>query len=216
MIMMVSDRSICWRGWSEEQLAAYQSDQGSTNHCAKHAAASGLNMLFGLVLSGDDLIEWVGSRPFKGTGRYTVLGNHNGSLVYQTANLVRELGRQVGLPITVKSQNCRKPALLEILQSPDKLALVTVTYLKGKEPIIARGKNSSTSLAPAGWIGGHIMIPAAYDPEHHNQKGLCTPWGFLSSWGSTDQIYWMTEEDFTRSWGQLSIYNTVLITRTGR
>lgn len=214
--MMFSDNSICWRGWSEEQLAAYQSDQGPTNHCAKHAAASVLNMLFGLVLSADDLIHWVGSRPFKGTGRYTILGNHNGSLVYQTANLVRELGRQVGLPITVKSRNLRKSALLEILQSQDKLALVTLTYLKGKEPLIARGTNTSSSLAPVSWAGGHILIPAAYDPGHIDQKGLRTPWGFLSSWGAKDQIYWMTEDDFLRCWGKLSIYNTVLITRTGR
>ena len=111
----MSEIPLYWRGWSEEQLAAYQQDQGSSNHCAKYAAASGLNMLFGIVLTGDDLTDWVESRPLKGTGRYTIFGNHNGSLVYQTANLVRELGRQAGLPILVKCQVGQAPALLEAL-----------------------------------------------------------------------------------------------------
>lgn len=213
--MLISENPIYWRGWSEKQLAAYQQDQGSTNHCAKYAAASVLNMLFGLVLDGDDLIKWVDSRPLKGTGRFTILGNHNGSLVYQSANLVRELGRQVGLPLQVKLQSDRKTSLLETLTDEQKLALVTVTYWKGEEPIIARGTNAKTSLAPAAWIGGHIMIPAAYDPTHLNQEGQSTPWGFLSSWGPAEEIFWMTDEDFGRSWGRLSILNTVHITRAG-
>ena len=210
----MSEIPLYWRGWSEEQLAAYQQDQGSSNHCAKYAAASGLNMLFGIVLTGEDLTDWVESRPLKGTGRYTIFGNHNGSLVYQTANLVRELGRQAGLPILVKSHVRHAPALLKALTDDNCTVLVTLTYFKDKEPVIARGGNISSSLAPAGWIGGHVMIAAAYDTGHHNQDGLNTPWGFLSSWGLKNQIYWMTEKDFLGSWGRLSIFNMVTITRT--
>ena len=214
--MASSEKPIYWRGWSEKQLAAYQQDQGSSNHCAKYAAASLLNMLFGLVLKGEDLIQWVDSRPLKGTGRFTIFGNNFGSLVYQSANLIRELGRQVGLPFQIKVQSLDKPELLEILLDTKKLALLSVTYWQGEEPTIARGTNSSSSLGPAAWIGGHIMIPAAYDPSHQDQEGQNRPWGFLSSWRSEEEIYWMSDEDFGSSWGRLSLWNTVHITRTGR
>lgn len=206
--------TIYWRRWSEAQLAAYQGNQGTSNHCAKYAAASGLNMLFGIVLTGDDLVDWVGSRPLKGTGRYTIFGNHNGSLVYQTASLVRELGRQAGLPIQVTCRRNSVSHLIDNLRNDNALTLATLTYLKGDEPVIAKGKHISSSLAQAGWIGGHIMIPAVFDPGHHNQDGVSTPWGFLSSWGAADQLYWMEEKDFLSSWGRLSLYNTVTITRT--
>jgi hypothetical protein len=211
---MTSNRTLYWRDWSEVQLAAYQGNQGSSNHCAKYAAASSLNMLFGVVLTGDDLVEWVESRPLKGTGRYTILGNQYGSLVLQTANLARELGQQAGLPIRVHSRIWRVSDLLEALKNDSLLTLVTLTYFKDNEPVIARGENTASSLAPAGWVGGHILIPAAYDPGHHNKDGQSTPWGFLSSWGSVEQLYWMTEKEFDRSWGYLSVFNTVVITRT--
>ena len=211
---MRSQKKLYWRAWNEQQLAAYQGDQGSSNHCAKYAAASGLNMLFGVVLTGDDLVDWIQARPLKGTGNFTIFGNHNGSLVFQTANLVRELGRQAGLPIRVKNQRWQAPALQKALQQDNLLTLVTLTYFQGSKPIIARGQNATSALGPSGWIGGHILIPAAYDPDHCNQDNQSTPWGFLSSWGAVDQLYWMTEEEFDRSWGYLSLFNTVVITRT--
>ena len=211
---MLSNKKIYWRGWLEGQLAAYQQDQGTSNHCAKYAAASGLNLLFGVVLTGDDLVDWVSSRLLKGTGRYTIFGNHNGSLVYQTANLVRELGLQAGLPIQVRLQIGQAASLQQALLDNNRLTLVTLTYSKGQEPVIAKGKNTTNSLAPAGRIGGHILIPAAYDPDHQNKNGQSTPWGFLSSWGFGDELYWMTEDDFTRSWGRLTLFNTVSILRT--
>jgi hypothetical protein len=207
-------KKVYWRGWSESELAAYQQDQGSSNHCAKYAAASGLNLLFGIVLTGDDLVDWVDSRPFKGTGKYTIWGNNNGSLVYQSAHLVRELGRQAGLPIQVTSQISRTPALLKILQQQNALCLLTLSYLKGEEPVISLGENTSNSLAVNGWVGGHMMILAAYDRSHLNKDGISTPWGFLSSWGSLEKLYWMTDEDFQRTWGRLSILNTVHVERT--
>lgn len=207
------DTSSYWRGWSEEQLAAFQQNQGSSNHCAKYAAASGLNMLFGVVLEGGDLVGWVESRPLRGTGRYTIFGSNNGSLVFQTANLVRALGRQAGLPIRVECRSSRLPDLLESLRDPNLVTLVSLTYWRGREPVIARGENTASSLAPAGWIGGHILIPAAHDPGHRNRDGERTPWGFVSSWGAVGQLYWMKEGAFLRSWGRLSLLNTVAITR---
>jgi hypothetical protein len=210
----MTDYKLYWRGWSEDQLAAYQGNQGTSNHCAKYAAASGLNMLFGIVLTGDDLVDWVAARPFKGTGAYTIFGNNHGSLVYQTTNLVRALGRQAGLPIDVKNRRWEISDLLDTLQNGNALSLITLTYFKDQEPVIAKGENANSSLGPTDWAGGHILIPAAYDPDHTNTAGQGTPWGFLSSWGAVDQLYWMTDKAFQSSWGRFSLYNSVSIHRT--
>jgi hypothetical protein len=202
-----------WRDWSESQLASYQGDQGSSNHCAKYAAASLLNLLYGTNADGGELVSLIEGRLLKGTGRYTILGNDNGSLVFQAANLLRRLAKMQGIYPQVRCQRINRIGLFSLLKDDKTLALVSLTYWQGKEPLISKGKYTSSSLASAHRVGGHIMIPAAYDPDHFNQAGFSTPWGFLSSWGSNDQLYWMTENDFLRTWGQLSIFNTVTVNR---
>jgi hypothetical protein len=57
------------------------------------------------------------------------------------------------------------------------------------------------------------MILAAFDPQHKNQMETPTPWGFISSWPRKALLYWMTEHDFKTSWGRLSLYNMVTISR---
>ncbi len=205
---------VYWRGWTEGQLAGYQQDQGSTNHCAKYAAASALNMLYGTALLGNTLASWVENRPLKGTARYTIFGNHNGSLVYQTANLVRKLGHLQDLAPGVRCYRGTALSIQEMLKNGNSLNLVSVTYLQGKEPLITRGENTTSSLGPARLVGGHLMILGAYDQGHKNRAGASTPWGFISSWGNQEQLYWMTEEDFFRTWGRLSFFNMVTVRRT--
>lgn len=207
----MSEVPIYWRGWSESQLAAYQQDQGSTNHCAKYAAAAAYNLLYETALSGDILVSWLNTLPLRGTFRYTIFGNRNGSLVFQTANLVRKLGRLQDKKPEIKCRLGRVETLQSSLMDGGSLTLVSVTYLQGKEPVIARGINTASTLAASRWVGGHIMILGAYDHGHENQDGARTPWGFLSSWNSKDQLYWMTDEDFKRTWGQLSIFNMVTV-----
>ena len=205
--------ALYWRDWSESQLASYQGDQGSSNHCAKFAAASALNLLYGTELNGGVLVSWIQDRPLKGIGRYTIIGNNNGSLVFQTANLLRQLARMGGVSPRVKCRRINLPGLLSILQKENTLVLVSLTYWQGKEPLIAKGQNTVSSLAQARWVGGHIMIPVAYDPGHINQAGYGTPWGFISSWGFGNQLYWMAENDFKKTWGQLSIFNAITVGR---
>lgn len=206
--------ALYWRGWSESQLASFQGDQGNSNHCAKYAAASALNLLYGKRDDGRELISWVQARPLKGTGRYTIFGNDNGSLVFQAANLLRQLARMRGISPRVEVRISGLSDLLDLLKEENSLALISLTYWQGKEPLIARGKNTASSLGPARWVGGHIMIPAAYDPGHINQAGMGTPWGFLSSWGAMDQLYWMTEWEFQRTWGSFSVFNSVVIDKS--
>ena len=207
----MSEQIVYWRGWTENQLAAYQQDQGSTNHCAKFAAASALNLLYGASLEGNSLVEWLSGRLFRGTLRYTIFGNNNGSFVFQTANLVRRLGQQNGLFPIVRSNIGMAETLKDIIKDGSSLAIVSVTYLQNQEPVIAYGKRTTTSLENTRWAGGHVMILGAYDSGHRNDMGILTPWGFLSSWPGRDHLYWMTDEDFQGSWGRLSLYNMVAI-----
>jgi hypothetical protein len=209
----MTELAIYWRGWSENQLASHQQDQGNTNHCAKFAAASALNMLYGISISGQILVDWLSNRFLQGTLQYTIWGNNYGSLVIQTANLVRKFSRMNQLVPKVKSRISTKNKIKDILKDNNTLALVTMTYFLGREPVIAKGRNTTTALGNSSRIGGHVMILGAYDPGHQNDAGVPTPWGFLSSWPGKDYLYWMTEEDFSRSWGKLSLFNTVTVRR---
>ena len=202
---------IYWRGWPEHQLAGFQQDQGNSNHCAKYAAASALNLLYGTTISGAGLVNWLDSKFLKGTGLYSILGNKNGSLVYQTANLIRKLAGQNGLSPYVRSGFGTPGDLRERLPDGNSLTLVSVTYFQGREPIIARGLSAATSLGATRYIGGHLMILGAYDPGHQNEAGVSTPWGFLSSWPGQRFLFWMTEADFRRTWGQLSYFNIITV-----
>jgi hypothetical protein len=93
------------------------------------------------------------------------------------------------------------------------LTIVTLTYFQGSEPVISAGSNIVSSLGRSPIIGGHVMILGAYDVNHQNQRGDSTPWGFLSSWPSKKRIYWITENDFFRTWGKLSFFNMITINR---
>ena len=209
----MSELSLYWRGWSEGQLASFQQDQGKTNHCAKYAAASALNLLYGTSLSGDELVAWIESKILRGTGVYSILGNNNGSLVFQTGNLIRKLAVKNGLNPVVRSGFGALADLRGRLQNGSSLTLVSVTYFQGQEPLIARGPSIKTSLGSTRYIGGHLMILGAYDPDHQNTSGVNTPWGFLSSWPGQEYLYWMGERDFRRSWGKLSYFNMITVQR---
>jgi hypothetical protein len=200
-----------WRGWTEKQLAGFQQNQGSTNHCAKYAAASTLNLLYGSDLVGEYLISWLDTRPFKGTGLYTIFGNNYGSLVFQTANLIRKLAHSQGLDPKLKCRVGSITDLQESLSVGNLLNVVSVSYFQGQEPVIARGTNITSSLGTTHLIGGHLMILGAYDHAHHNQAGQTTPWGFISSWSSKEELYWMSQAEFRRTWGGLSLYNMISV-----
>jgi hypothetical protein len=208
----MSDITIYWRGWTEKQLASYQQNQGSSNHCGKYAAASVLNLLYGTSLTGGSLVDWLNGRCFKGTPRYTIFGNNNGSFVFQAANLIRKLGQLNGLVPSVRSSRGTLKSLMKNLQHGNSLSIISVTYIQNNEPVISFGKNTSSSLGVTRWVGGHLMILGAYDPQHRNTEGMPTPWGFLSSWPRKDYLYWMSENDFQRSWGRLSPFNMVTVT----
>ena len=207
----MSEFAIYWRGWEEGKLAAYQQDQGSTNHCAKYASATAVNLLLGSSIEGSSLVTWLDGRLLKGSGRYTLFGNNNGSLVFQTANLVRRLGLLHGIPLQVRIKRGKVPDLIESLKDGGAINMVSITYFQGEEPLISRGQKTLNALAAARFVGGHIMILSAYDPGHYNLEGVRTPWGFQSSWASRKELYWMSKEDFCHTWGRLSLFNMVTV-----
>jgi len=207
----MSDQVIYWRGWQEGVLATFQQDQGSTNHCAKYAAATAANLLLGTSLDGNSLVSWLDDRLLKGSGIYTIFGNHKGSLVFQTANLVKRLGLLNGITFDVRIKRGKVSDLLNTIKDGGAVNLVSVTYFKGQEPLISCGHNNTSALAATRWVGGHIMLLGAFDSGHHNLARTCTPWGFQSSWSSKDQLYWMSDEDFGRTWGRLSFFNMVTV-----
>ncbi len=207
------DITVYWRGWPENQLASFQQNQGNTNHCAKYAAAAALNMLYGTSLTGNSLVDWVNGRSLKGTPLYTIFGNNNGSFVFQAANLIRRLGQLNGLVPEVRSRRGTLRTLKENLQHGNSLSIVSVTYFQNNEPVIALGKNTFSSLGVTRGVGGHLMILGAYDSQHRNTEGMPVPWGFLCSWPRKDHLYWMSENDFQRSWGRLSFFNLVAVMR---
>jgi hypothetical protein len=211
---MNSDLTIYWRDWPETTLADYQQDQGKTNHCAKYAAASVLNLLYGSSLTGDSLVNWVNSRKLKGTGIYTIWGNNHGSLVFQTANLIRKLGRLNSLHPKIRCGFGTLGDLKSRLHEINTLCLVSITYFQGHEPVVSEGTNTQSSLGSSPVLGGHLMILAAYDIRHKNSADEITPWGFLSSWPSKKNLYWMSEADFKSSWGKLSYFNIITVQKT--
>jgi hypothetical protein len=170
-------------------------------------------MLYGTSLSGEMLVDWLDKRFLKGTPRYTIFGNNNGSFVFQSANMLRKLGQLNGLNPKVKIRRGDILTLRDNLRLGNVLSLISVTYFKDKEPVIALGKSTSNSLGAVRLAGGHLMALGAFDPHHQNEAGNLTPWGFLSSWPGKDHLYWVSDGDFKRSWGKLSLFNMVTVTR---
>ena len=168
-------------------------------------------MPYGTTISGQVFVDWLSNRFLQGTLQYTIWGNNYGSLVFQTANLIRKFSRMNQLVPKVKSLISTKEKIKGILKDNNTLALVTMTYFLGREPVIAQGRKTTTALGNSSRIGGHVMILGAYDPGHQNDAEVPTPWGFLSSWGSKDYLYWMTDEDFIRTWGKLSLFNWITV-----
>jgi len=202
---------LYWRGWTEEQLAGYQQDQGQTNHCAKYAAATALNLLYGTEISGDDIVAWLDEKLWDGTPRYTIFGDSFGSLVVQTAAIVQAAAQQHGLAPAVQVSRGQVSDLLESLRLENTIELISITYLKSNLPRVSYGSAMRNSLGKPSFFGGHLMLLGAYDPAHQDREGSSTPWGFLSSWMKNEHLYWMPEEDFRRSWGRYSPFRRVTI-----
>jgi len=207
----MNDQAIYCQGWSENQLAGYQQNQGQTNHCAKYAAATALNLLYGTSIQGREIVAWLETRFLDGTPRYTVLGNTFGSLVVQTAEIVRAAAARFNLSPEVTISRGGRDDLLETLEYKDQVDIISITYLKHNVPRISYSTKLKRIIKKPKVFGGHIMVLGAFDSGHLDEMDQPTPWGFLSSWSGNEYLYWMPEEDFLHSWGRYSPFRRVTL-----
>lgn len=207
----MSTQALYWRSWDENQLAGFQQNQGQTNHCAKYAAAAALNILFDISIQGEDIVDWLETHFLDGTPRYTILGNTFGSLVVQTAEIVRAAASMYNLSPEVSISRGSRDDLLTTLEYDDRVDIISITYLKHNVPRISYGTSLRQIIKKPKVFGGHMMVLGAYDPTHLDEMDQPTPWGFISSWSGAEYLYWMPEEDFLRSWGRYSPFRRVTV-----
>lgn len=191
-------KSLSLRAMSESQLAAYQSLQKG-NDCTLHAISAAIEILCGILLKPEDLIEetnrlWWRGRLFRIFPKWAVAPG-------MQARYVNYLAKKHHLPIRAKKLHLDPETLLELNQDPNKVALVTLLWLRDKAPAIYYAKRP-INVNPDQSIGGHTMLFAIYDPLHQNGPGRHTPWGFINSWvDGGNALFWMTDSDFKASWG---------------
>lgn len=207
----MNTRAFYWRGWDENQLADYQQNQGQTNHCAKYAAAAALNMLYGTSIQGGEIVAWLETRFLDGTPRYTVFGNTFGSLVVQTAEIVRAAAALFNLSPQVSISRGSREDLLTTLDHRNQVEIISITYLNHNVPRISYGTRLKRTIKKPNIFGGHIMVLGAYDPTHLDEMDQPIPWGFISSWSGHEYLYWMPEQDFLHSWGRYSPFRRVTV-----
>ena len=191
-------RPTSLRAMPESQLARFQSLQ-TGNDCTLHAISAGIEILCDVFLKPEDLIEetnrlWWRGRFFRIFPKWAVTPG-------MQARYVNYLAKKHNLPIRAKKVHLDPETLLELSEDLDKVALVTLLWLRKKAPAIYYAKRPINVNLEQG-IGGHTMLFAAYDPLHQNGPGRHTPWGFINSWVKGGAaLFWMTDHDFRTSWG---------------
>jgi hypothetical protein len=230
---------------SQAELGQVQQRQGQgeeiiRNDCAQYAAVMGINLLLGESLSGSEIKDLADKNSFPIPLWGLRMWPNGPTSPQQQVNLINLIAEQNGLPVKARAVQADDQLLLQALQDPDSVVSVTLLWA---EPSIAHplwgvrpGEIDSPVIAPDSVtdpkpilfmegdppITGHAMVLAAYDSEHRRGDGTIAPWGFINSWvdGSTKEgkeIYWMTDEDFKRTWGHGAPFfpsnSAVVITR---
>lgn len=191
-------RATSLRAMPESELARYQTLQIG-NDCTLHAISAAIEILCGVFLKPQDLIEetnrlWWRGRIFRIFPKWAVAPG-------MQARYVNYLAKKHNLPIQARKLHLTPETLLEITDDPQKLALVTIYWLNKNIPAIYYAKSPKNYNAEKG-VGGHTMLFAAYDPSHQNGSDKHTPWGFINSWvHGGNALYWMTDDGFLNSWG---------------
>lgn len=210
---------VYWGGLAEAQLSAFQQEQATErNDCADYTIAAAMNMLYGGAAQGKDV------------ARAADLGNvlfgyrlwPNGPTTpAQHANLVNDIARQGGLPVSATALRATPAELVGLLQQPDTVVVVTIGWDDAHVPEIARASDAATraSGGAALQINAHAMVLAAFDPGHRDANGNPAPWGFVNSWSNGgSELYWMPDADFQQAWAHdiplVGAHNAVVITRT--
>jgi hypothetical protein len=183
---------------SEVNLAAYQRKQIG-NTCSFHAITAGIKLLLNFDIDPIALSQEINRLWWQ--GRFMRIAPNWAVTPHMQVRIIRYLARTRQLPIRAKFIHGTPEILHQILSDSQKLFVPIVTIVWcGRRPDIYYGNAHRNSMR-TNIIGGHSMIPAAYDPEHISQGGSITQWGFINSWkDQANHLFWMRENDFYAAW----------------
>ena len=183
---------------SEPDLAALQTFQ-TGNTCTLHAISAALHLLLDYAINPQALSDevdrlWWRGRPMRTFPKWAVTPR-------QQRQIVRYLAKTYSLPLSADFSHSTLESLQETLVDPDAVPLITILWLPKKAPPIYHGTSSVNYNAVPG-TGGHTMLLAAHDHAHFTINVGITPWGFINSWcNGGNNLFWMKDEEFVRSWG---------------
>ena len=182
---------------TEPELAGYQVRQEG-NTCSFHAIAVALKLLLNHVIDPMLLSDEINRLWWH--GRFMRVAPDWAVTPRMQVRIVRYLTKLHDLPITVKYMREKPDTLHELLSDPTFVPIVTIIWRWRKAPPIYFG-NTTQNFNNTRSAGGHSMILAAYDPLHSANDEFITPWGFINTWkDNTNQLFWMTDQDFHRAW----------------
>ena len=192
------NKPVTLAGMSEKSLAAYQHNQVG-NTCTLHSISAAIQLLSGRVIDPAELADELDAMNFFQRLPYRCW--KNGPVTpFQQVALLRRLVKDMGLSLQVGLSHPTHPGLIDLIQQPDTVVMVTIGWAKHAAPAITLGTGTS-SYANNMSLTWHTIISAAYDPLHIDTGGLQKPWGFINSWiNDSDYLFWMPDGDFRKAW----------------
>ncbi|MBX7213245.1 MAG: WXG100 family type VII secretion target [Thermoflexales bacterium] len=187
-------------------LAALQQNQGASNDCGEFASAAAINLLAGAPVTSGQEMDALSNRAWSILGTLgTRLGPDGATTPQQQANLINRYAAEKQLPLTAQNVSGRaltNEDLRQYLNTPDTAVLVTLLWPNDQKPRgWFGGPQDASGAAPMSntdsifGYTGHVMLLAAYDDNNGDPR-----WGFVNSWRDGGQeLYWMTDADFTRA-----------------
>lgn len=216
-------------GRPEPVLAKFAEYQGPKICCGEYSVAASLSMLQDQPqwLAGQDVVtianRWTVWDTLRAMGPLGPFGGKSlrmwpdgPTTPWQIANLARRMAQRRNLKIQATTRSGRPGMRDELrgwLERPDCAIVVTIAWDEHTQAEIEYPTGTRTLLHNASaivygdlmvdWMyTAHIMVLVAYDEVQKR-------WGFINSWvkgQDATQLYWMTEEDFEKTWGFSNVF----------
>ena len=182
---------------TEAELAEYQIRQVG-NTCSFHMISVSLRLLLNTTIDPMTLSNEINRLWWR--GRFMRVAPEWAVTPRMQVRIVRYLARSRGLPVSAVYQRGDPATVADILADETTVPIITIIWPWRKAPPIYLGSTTQNFNATRS-AGGHSMILAAFDPSHTSGGIIPTPWGFINPWiENSAQLFWMTDEDFRRSW----------------
>lgn len=182
---------------TEAYLAGYQVRQVG-NTCSFHVIGASIRLLLNQTINPMQLSDEVNRLWWR--GRFMRVTPDWAVTPRMQVRIVRYLARTRGLPVTATYQQGDPETLPNLLTDLTTVPIITIIWPWRKAPPIYLG-NTTLNYNITRSAGAHSMLLAAFNPNHTADGQQLTPWGFINPWmDNTDQLFWMTDEDFRRAW----------------